>query len=333
MKFTQTLGLLCFIGLFTTSLQAQLKKGYKYLKKGNYIEAITAFEVDIFNKKGNIAVEAEYNLARIYFNENFEEYELEKAYQYAKSALDRQLKLKEKDMKKSQKSGFGKLMLENYKRQIVNAAYNKAKSEDSYIAYQYFLDNFDGPTPIQFEKVTIWRNQRGLEEIRKKDSYRGYENFRSRYKEALQTYTPKTDSLLQMFLFESFMHENGWNQYNQFASKFPNNVYVKDSAAAVHFRPIATSNQLSNFKDFIIGFPNSVFADLAVRNIFKLTMDGTRLGDYDYFVRSYPNFKEIKTLWDRYLSLYIQRKGKESATEFIQNYPNTPKDILKKIKQ
>lgn len=332
MKIIQLLGLLCFISLIATTTQAQLKKGYKLLKKSNYEDAITAFEVDIFNKKGNIAVEAEYNLAKIYFDKNFEEYNLEKAYEYAKSALERQLKLEGKEMKKAQKAGLGKLMLENYKRQIVNAAYNKAKMKDSYTAYQNFLNDFDGPTPIQFEKITIWRNQKGFKEILKKDNYREYENFRNRYLNSLQTYTPKTDSLLQMNLFESFMRENSWNQYNRFASKYPENVYVKDSAAAANYRPIATSNRSSDFKDFIIGFPESIFADLAVRQIFKLTMHGKRLGDYDYFVRNYPNFKKIDALWDRYLTLFLQRNGKESSAEFIQNYPNAPKEILKKIK-
>lgn len=332
MKIIQLLGLLCFISLISTTTQAQLKKGHKLLKKSNYEDAITAFEVDIFNKKGNIAVEAEYNLAKIYFDKNFEEYNLEKAYEYAKSALERQLKLEGKEMKKAQKAGLGKLMLENYKRQIVNAAYNRAKMEDSYTSYQKFLNDFDGPTPIQFEKVTIWRNQRGFDEMQKKDSYRSYENFRNRYLESLQTYTPKTDSLLQMKLFESFIHENGWNQYNQFASKYPENVYIKDSKAAANYRPIATSKRSSDFKDFIIGFPESIFADLAVRQIFKLTMNGERLGDYDYFVRNYPEFKEIYTLWDRYLTLYLQRNGKDAVAEFIQNYPNAPKRILKKIK-
>jgi hypothetical protein len=332
MKLLPSLSILCFLILFSGQSDAQLKKGYKLLKKGNYIDAIEAFEADIFNKKANIAVEAEYNLSKIFFDKNFEDYNLEKAYGYAKSALNRQLKLKGKELKKAQKSGLGKLYLENFKRRIVNEAYNVAITEDSYTAYQHFLDEFDGPTPIQFEKVTIWRNKRGLEEVKKKDTYRGYENFRNRYFESLQSYTPETDSLLQMLLFESFMNENGWGQYGKFASKYPDNVYVKDSAAAANFRPIATSKRSSDFKDFIIGFPNSVFADLAVRKIYKLTMHNERLGDYDYFLRTYPNFKDIDALWERYLELYIKREGEGALERFKQNYPQAPKHILKKVK-
>ncbi len=311
---------------------SQLKRGQKFLKKQQYELAITAFENEIFGNKEYIAVQAEHHLAKIYFNKNYEGFSLERAYEYAKSAKKRCTQLSNKELRKLQKQGLNTLTLDHHKRQIVNQAYAEAKAEDSYDGYQYFLQTYDGPTPIQFEKVTIWRNQKGLKKMQEIDRFSSYENFRKSYLEDLQKYTPGVDSVLQMEMFESFIQENSWGQYGRFKAKYPNNVYVKDSVAAAYYRPIATSPRISDFKDFIIGYPNSIFASLAVKQIYKLTMQYDRLGDYDYFVRSYPDFKGIEALWERYLELYLKQQGASAAEQFRQSYPNAPPSIVEKTK-
>lgn len=318
--------LFAFLFCQSSPISAQLKNGYKALKHSDYESAIKAFEIDIFNTKGDIAVEAEHNLAKIYFDKKYENFNLEQAYEYAKQALARHDKLNAKEIDKIQKKGLGRLMLENHKRQIVNEAYNKIRKEDTYKAYEHFLNVFDGPTPIQFDKATQWRNQRGLDEATALGTWNAYEHFYKKHHESCQKYTPHVDTLLQKRMFEAFVSEWGWNAYSQFASNYPENIYVADSAAAANFLPIATSKSIKDFKFFLMGYPKSPWAKLAIDNIMTQTMQGKQIEDYDYFVRTFPSHPGIEKLWEKYFQVYSQQSKKDALSEFKRMYPEAPFD-------
>lgn len=321
--------LLCLLTFTVITLaKGQLKQGYKAIKKSDYETAIKAFEVDVFNKKGHIAVEAEYNLAKIYFTKKYENFSLEQANEYAKRAIDRHDKLDPKEIQKVQKKGLGRLMLENYKRQIVNMAYDRTKAEDNYKAYQHFLTIFDGPTPIQHDKATQWRNQRGLDEASAVNSWNAYEHLYKKHYESIEKYTPHVDSQLQKRMFEAYVNEFGWSAFDRFANEYPNNVYVKDSAAAANFRPIANSSSITTFKNFLIGYPKSFFAKLAIDKIMQLTLQRTALEDYDYFVRTYPKHPNIDEVWKRYYQLFLEIQGADADKDFRKTYPQAPIEKL-----
>lgn len=328
MKSQRQLLLLLFL-LFAilNPASAQLKKGYKLLKKGNYELAIQAFELDVFNAKGDVGVEAEYNLAKIYFTKTYEGYDLEKAYQYAKSALKRHEKLKTDETTRIQKKGLGKLTIDNYKRQILNAAYDAARAEDNYKAYEYFLRNFDGPTLVQGEKIMIWRNQRGLDEAAKINTWNALESFYKKHGESCHKISPEVDTQAQMLMFEAYMRERNWTDFYNISFAYPNNVYVRDSAAAAQYIPIALSNNINDYKKFLIGFPKSPFAKLAIDNIYRLTMESKDYELYDYFVRNFASHPKIESLWAQYYKLYTSENKNNASEEFLKNYPNA---ILKK---
>jgi hypothetical protein len=317
--------LLCLLTFTVITLaKGQLRQGYKALKKLDYETAIKAFEVDVFNKKGDIAVEAEYNLAKIYFTKGYENFSLEQANEYAKRAIDRHDKSEPKEVQKVQNKGLGRLMLVNYKRQIVNMAYDQTRAADNYKAYQHFLAIFDGPTPIQHDKATQWRNQRGLDEATKLNTWNAYEHLYKKHQESIEKYTPHIDSQLQQCMFEAYITEFGWSAFDRFANEYPNNVYVKDSAAAANYRPIANSSSISTFKNFLVGFPKSFFAKLAIDKIRQLTLQKTTLEDYDYFIRTYPKHPKINLVWKRYYQLFLEQQGRDAATEFRKIYPQAP---------
>jgi len=316
----------------TTFVTGQLKQGHKALKKLDYETAIKAFEVDVFNSKGDIAVEAEYNLAKVYFTKDYENFSLEQANQYAKRAIDRHDKLEPKEVQKVQKKGLGRLMLVNYKRQIVNAAYTKTRAKDSYKAYQHFLNVFDGPTPIQHDKAIQWRNQRGLDEATLLGTWNAYEHFYLKHHESCEEYTPHVDSQLQFRMFKAYIHEKGWGAYSQFENKYSENIFIVDSVAAVNFLPIATSKSIPAFKNYLVGYPNSPFSMLAIDYIMKLTLQKSTLEEYDYFVRTFPTHPGINTLWEQYHKLFLEIKGTQADPEFRKMYPMAPLEKINKMK-
>jgi hypothetical protein len=310
------------IALLSVSMQAQLKRGHKLLKQNKFDAAIEAFEADIFNEKADIAVEAEYNIAQIYFTTKYEGYSLENAYEFAKSALNRQQKLNKEEMLRIQKKKLGKLTIDNFRRKILNAAYDSARIKDSYAAYEHFLLNFDGPTAVQADKIMKQRNLRGLEEAMKTDSWNAYENFYKKHRESLQKLSPELDSTTQVLMFEAYMRETNWNGYSMFSYNYPDNIYVKDWKSAEAFIKIAQSNSLEDFKNYIKAYPKSPYRRPAIDFIAKLTLNGNDIEAYDYFVRNFNEYPKIKEFWKQYFEVFLKEFGTEA--EFKKMYPAAP---------
>ena len=308
--------------LFAIPAEAQLKKGLKLLKKNNYEAAIEALEVDVFNSKGNIAVEAEYYIAKIYFTKEYEGYSLENAYQYAKSAMKRHQNLTNDEMASVQKKGLGKLNIDNYKRKILNEAFQQAKATDSYASYEHFLNNFDGPTAVQGEKIMKLRNQRGLEEAAKLNTWNAFENFYKKHQENCRLLSPEVDTVAQLLMFEAYVNETNWNGYNRFAADYPDNIYVKETKAAEAFLEIAQSSKIDDYKKFVVAFPQSRFVKLAINSIYRLTMQSNDVALYDYFVRNHADHPKIKDFWRYYYSLFLKEFG--TKADFRKMYPNAP---------
>jgi len=306
------------------NLQAQIKQGWRHLKKSRYDEAIKAFEKDILNPKTIVGIEAEHGLSQIYVNPNYNNYNLDEAYIYAKSAINRYKKLDLSSVHKLQKKNLGILQLQNYQREIINIAYAQAKKEDSYLGYQHFLDVFDGPTPIQEEKITIWRNQKGLELAQSRANWHSFKNIYTKHHESCLKYSPSIGVQLEKDMFETYINERSWRGYATFAAEYPNNIYVKDSVPSIDYRKIATSNELSKYKTFIIGHPNSPFVKLAVDNIYQLTIKSNSIEDHDYFLRIYPTHKKINQLILHYYQLLKEEVNSTTKAKsvFKQMFPN-----------
>lgn len=307
------------------SASAQLNQGYKHLKKENFDLAIEAFESDIFNKKADIAVEAEYNLSKIYIDKNYKANDLEKAYQYAKSALKRYNKLNTNEIKNIQKKKLSKASIETLKRKILDEAYDKAKTKKTYEAYEDFFLNFDGNNYTHATKVMAERNKLGLQNAIESNSWNVFENFYRKHHENSSKVSPDIDTLTQLLMFEVYMKEQNWNKnaLSNFSQKYPENLYIKDSISLKKYFVIAQSNKIEDFKKFITGFPNCYYTKLALENIYNLTINSEDIGAYDYFVRSYPDYPYILKLWERYLNVY-SKSNNGNTDDFYKTYPNCP---------
>lgn len=327
--------------IMSTTTTAQIKIGYKYLKKGNYNLAIQAFEKDVFNNKTNIAIEAEYNLSLIYFDKKYDGHNLDEAYKYIKSTLKRFSNLKINETKDLQKKKLGKSKIETLKRQITDAAKKELKTKNTYEAYENFFQNFDGTTDVQAEKLMIIRNELGLIHAIESGNWNSIESFFKKHHENAVKVSPDLDSLTQFLMFETFMNEKGWNlnNFNYFSENYPNNLYVLDSIPSRLYLKIAASKNIEDFKNFINAYPKSYYTRLSIKNIHKLTLSEDDPEDHDayvrsnsdylnlfYFVKNYSkytgvlkdDYPDIRKIWENYIKIY------GNPDEFYKNYPNCP---------
>lgn len=317
--------------LFSLQINAQIKKGERFLKKGEYDNAIQFFENMVFSNDADEAVMAEYYLSKVHFTTQFENYDLIKAHEFVNSAIKRYEKLEDKDVKNLQKKDIGILTLQSHKKQIVTAAYVKAKKDNTYKSYQDYLNNYEGPSPVQYDNIVRWRNEQGLQEAQHRGRFHFYENLYQKYRESFAKYNPEDFVTLQKELFESYIGEWTWNSYNTFANRYPDNVYIADSAAAVEYRPIANSKNVEDFKTFLIGFPESPFAKLAKDRIMEIALTEDDIELYDYFIRTFPAHPNSNQLIVKYYHKLLGMQEIKTPADFSKIYPDIPINKILKL--
>lgn len=323
-----------FFFLITASqVSGQIRKGERYLKKDLYDKAIQVFENTVFDASVDESIIAEYYLAKIHATPEYENYDLEKAHEFIKSAIKRYKKLDDKAIRRLQKKDIGILTLKSQKKQVVTTAYIKAKNLNTYEAYQYFLNNYEGPSPVQYENIIRWRNTQGLKEAQQRNRFHSYQDLYKKHHESFAKYSPENFIVLQQLLFESYINEWSWNSYTTFANNYPQNIYVVDSAAAAEYRLIANSTNIDDFKTFLIGYPNSPFALLAKDNIFASIIEKDNIELYDYALRTFPNHRKINTLVFKYYQKLLSIQEIQSPNDFSKLYPHIPIAKILKIEK
>lgn len=317
----------CFIGLLllllcSFSLSAQINKGRKLLESSNYEAALEAFENDI-EKEISKPISL-YEIARIYNNKKYSDYDVDRAYLFTNRAIKEFEILSSPSKKKVQNKGVNLPELKKLQQDIVRKALQIAQKENTIQAFQHFVDYYTTANKQQQEKAYQQRNLLIVEEAKAINTFDQYKAVWEQYKKNMVRHNPKEIKQIENLLLESYISEKGWAMYPRFEELYPENVYVLSKDAAYDYLKIRRSNQLKDFQEFIEGYPKSPFTKYAKDNLLALTMEGKDLGNYDAFVRAYPNHGNIQQLWTRFYDLYAPTKEKENILAFAKAYPNFP---------
>lgn len=317
----------CFIGfilflLCSTSLSGQINKGRKLLKTDNYEAALEAFENDI-EKAANKPISL-YEIAHIYYNEKYSNYNLDKAYLFTNRALREFEALPSSTKRKVQKKGVNLPELKKLQQNIIRKALQYSQKENTVKEFQHFIDYYTAANQQQLEKIYQQRNRLVVEEAKRSHTFAQYKQVWETYKKNMVRYNPKEIKQIEHLLLESFVSEQGWAMYPRFEELYPDNVYVLSKDAAYDYLKIRRSNNLKVFQEFMEGYPKSPFTKFAKDHIMALTMAGKNLGDYDAFVRAYPDYENINELWTRFYDLYAPSKKSADILAFAEAYPSFP---------
>lgn len=313
-------------------LEAQAyKKGFKALEKSDWNGARTVFE-SLLGKDSERPV-AEVGLGQLHANPKFEEYDLKKAYEYYGSALASLKKLDAKTKSKLQEAGYGNMSIAKMRSGIVDKAYEEAKKTNTSSAYGDFLKNYPDASKVQIDNGTKLRDLRGVEEAEKSGKYASFEDWYRRSHESALKLAPETAIRGEKGMLEAFVRQNGWQSFGEFAGTYPDNVYVKDQAAAQAFVQAAIKNQIAEYRGFINRYGQSPFVKIAADSLCSLMLTQGKVDEYDFFVRNYAAHPRINEVWQAFYKAFIEGNGINSVFQFEQNYPGFPfKDQLEKDK-
>jgi predicted Zn-dependent protease len=188
------------------------------------------------------------------------------------------------------------------------------------------LDFYKELTPPQQKKAQENRNARAFEETQKNGQAAAYDKFWALYRKSCEQYNPAVAKAAEKEMFEVHMRQNSWGSFPIFANQYPDNIYVKDSAAAIKMQVAVRKNDADAYKKFILAYPQSVFVPIAVDSLYACTLREQNVEEYDYFVRTYPKYAKIDALWTAFYKEFCKSN---SSAEFQKSYPTAPKTLYK----
>lgn len=314
--------------LTISSIQAQLNKGIKLVSKKVYDEAIVAFEKDL-NKVATQAAALE-QLALLYFNKQYPDYDLKRSYKYIVKAIKSYQKLPLQERKKLQKKGLSKLKMSKLQSDIVTKAHQQAKASKQVVQANKFLDYYLTASNYQIEQMLKHRDIIAFRDALTLNTYTAYQYFYRQSKVSCLQLNRELLIKAQKKLLESYIAETGWAHYPNFEEKYPDNIYVNDTEVAYEYIKAATKNSLTTYQKFVKAYPYSPFMKFAKDAMFDLIMPQEFLPDYDYFVRAFPWYEKNEKIWRKLYQLYIKEHGIQAVEQFADAYPNYPykKDLI-----
>lgn len=314
--------LLIVLFLVNYTTQGQINKGKKLVAKGDFEGAIEAFENDL-EKYTSKPISLQ-ELSKIYANQKYDGYNIEKAYQYITRALKEYDGLNSSNRKKVQSKGVSKIGMSKYQNDLVIQAASEAITVNKLDQTERFLQIYKTASKRQIENITKLRDKLAFEKAKKENTFAAYEAFFKKHEISCEQYNRVLLVKAQKKLLESYIAEKDWKMYPSFEEKYRDNVYVKDSKAAYALIKIVRKNSLKEYQNFTEAYPHSPFNKFAEDYMYDIIMKGTSLPDYDYFVRAYPDYEKSEEIWLRFYRLYLQEHGSDAAKEFASSYPNYP---------
>ncbi len=303
--------------------QAQVKKGLKLIEKKQYAQAILAFEKDLSNPKEQAA--AEFALAQIHGNPKLEQVDLEKGYTFVNQALASANKADAATKKKLNERKMGLMTMRSWRDKIIVAALDKAGKENNSAAYNDFLRIYKELSKPQLQKAQNNRNQAAFNEAKTAKTGTAMQDFWRLYAESCLTYSPDLYKIAEKELMEAYIRQNSWGGFPEFASLYPENIFVKDKDAAVKMQLSADKNTIPAYKSFLEAYPSSPFAKIAVDSIHSQTLQSANLENFDYFVRTFANYSNNGETWNGLYKLFCQTQT--CPADFYKAYPNAPKNL------
>jgi len=259
-----------------------LEKGFEALKIYNYFEAKKQFTKAIKTHHTG----ASYGLSIIYYRNDNPFYNIDSAYKY--------ILLSEKNLKPSnareketlQKLSINQPSIGEQKEKIIQRAFEKAKTENTVEAFNWFITNF--LHPFLQKEATALRNKLAYDNAKKINSPRAYKDFISTYSDAEEINDAKW--LYDFTLFNS----------------------------------MTQSNNLETYEAFVKQFPKSPYLGQAEDSIFSFSTRNETVQEYRGFIKKYSDNYNVKKAWDMIYFLSTIDFTFSVIANFIFDFPDFP---------
>ncbi len=217
--------------------------------------------------------------ASLQFDSSFQHYNLDSAYASIMMARTHYAKLDDKAMHKHMKVGFDLVAINQLKKQIEMAAYNRAKQIMTEEAFIYYLDYFE--TSEWQQKAMAKRDSLAFETAKQLNTYQSYEAFMAKYPQSAQMEEAKRR--YERLFFLKSTADGKLSSYEQFLEQHPTTPYRIEAEQSIFEISTADANPAS-FKMFINKFPKSAHLPRAKRLLYHI-------------LKAYQDVETIKGNW------------------------------------
>jgi hypothetical protein len=249
---TYFLSLVIFIfvsGIFNAA-QAESKRAFKLLEKGDYEKLIELLDKSI--EKDSINTGAKYVYSLLYLTPKYPGYNIDSAYLFINGAIADFALYDEKTIDDLSKLDINDTSLHRQKLEVELHAFRRAKAKHTIDDYNFFLDSFSGA--IQSDSAVAFRNEIAYGDAVNANTYEVFQSFMRTYPDAEQIDAAK--SKYEELLYFTMTKDQRLVSYERFLKNNPRTPY-RDDAERNIFEISTADNDLDSYMTFIERYPKS----------------------------------------------------------------------------
>ncbi len=236
-----------FFLLYALTGMGQARRALNLMEKGRYEEAREVLQRGI--AKDSLDAAARLVLAQLFFTEEYPQYNIDSAYHYVLAARQTYDSLENKEQERLDKAGLGSNASLALQRAIEQAAFVRAKQQDTEQAYLAYIQQFS--TSPLLDSAILLRNRAAFGQASAAHTYQAYRAFLDKYPDAAEA--AEAQKRYELLLYQHLTADGKLASYRQFIREYPHNRHRPE--AEKHIYDIVTG---ANTPEALQAFMNEV---------------------------------------------------------------------------
>ncbi len=322
--------LLIFTLFASSTLTAQVRKGFKMLERMRYTEALAAFSENPHSEMD--AVLQAYGLAELYNEPGFSAFSPQEAYKYYLLAEERYHQLTYDQRKRLKNVSL--VLLNNLRRNIESQAFRMAEASNDIDNWNLFLNTFTKASAKL--KSSAWRKRNALlfEQAKSEDSLEAWGKLIQTYGKELKRYNKDLFDQADKKLFLAYFTLHGIADFPAFAKQYPASAFAKTCTGSCEkntclpdqLKCLQQNGDVEALFAFAEAYPHTSFEREAVDILADWLGRHGSTAQCEQFLERYAGYTHAAgKVWMRLYDNYkFQHPLFEDLREFLRIYPNFP---------
>lgn len=265
---------------------------------------------------------AYYQIAKLYADSTASHFNLDSAFFYIQE-VDKAMK-NLSDKEKTNAREEMKPTALSVRKDITKKALAQASKVNTLAAYDHFLDFYKKADAADRTQAEKWRNELVLKNVTDQSSYADLTAVYQKYGASLQSKNAPAYAKLEQQLFDTFLKEKGWSNYDDFATAHPQHIFVGNGTKEQYQQMLATPNPVV-VERFIAKYPGTAFERIGTDSLAAKVLRSSDLAAAERFVTRYKTHPQANSVW---ASLYENYKkqfpNQADLQRFKEKYPTFP---------
>ncbi len=264
-------------------IEAQVKKGFKYLDNGEFEKAEQAFAKHLEHKK--LAASAHYGVALIHLKKgrNFNDYF--QSFKAIEKTNERLKKLSYRKLRKYRKKGWLSKKRNVPDEEIQDSLLSRLAREGSIFYVDSIMNFVNGSHSSrllrdqrkEFKRI---RQRIAIKTLREAKDYASLQSLYSNHRTVIMQNSFLISNDLEWELYRTFVLEKGEKNLDQFVERNPDH-YVSADCWVDQYIDAVKQESISVLLDFLNNYPLSILNTLAIREVTNKTISGKEKASLD----------------------------------------------------